>query len=179
MKENAYTILSTFSTATMKGIRFYFIQLFIGIAIELLVSLLGIKLYWGKFGIWAIFLEICILTYTMIYSWFYAFVSLKYHGLKTAIIPYALYIGCIYLGIAAANSWNFKTVTIDDLTTWWLDPIYGFFVLILKVMTKKKLHSYPRFLNRIKKVLNIFIIIYILIYVLAFIFLWMYLKSII
>ena len=68
-----YLILSKFFIGMIKGFKFFFIQILIWIAVELFCNLLGYEFYWERFGILALSLQICILTYTMLYSWFYSF----------------------------------------------------------------------------------------------------------
>lgn len=167
MKEKIYTVVSKFLMGTITGIRFFFIQLFLWIIIELFLYFsFGYIHNWGRFGILALSLQACMLAYSMLYSWFYSFVPIRY-CLKTAFIPYLLYASLVYLGIVQSNDWNFKIVTIDEyMKMGWIAPAYGLFVLILKEIIKKGLSSYPRFLNIIKRTLDILIILCICFFIL-------------
>lgn len=138
-----YLILSKFFRGTIKGIKFFFIQIFVWIAIELFCNLLGYRFYWGRFGILALSLQICILTYTMLYSWFYSFTPIR---LRNIFIPYIIYASLVYLGIVQENDWNFKMVTIDEyMLIGWLAPLYGLTILILKAKLKRWLSpKYPK-----------------------------------
>lgn len=78
MKESVYNILRKFFIGTITGIRFFCIQIFVWIPIESFFNLLGYRFYWGPFGLLADALLICILAYSMIFSWFYAFSPFKY-----------------------------------------------------------------------------------------------------
>lgn len=167
MKGKIYTVVLKFLMGTITGIRFFFIQLFLWITIELFLYLsFGYIHNWGRFGVLAIALQMCILAYTMLFSWFYSFIPIK-QCLKTVFIPYLLYASLVYLEIVRDNDWNFKIVTIDEyMLMGWLAPIYGLFVLILKKVIKKGLSSYPRLLNILRKTLDILIILCIGLFVL-------------
>lgn len=167
MKGKIYTVVSKFLMGTITGIRFFFIQLFLWIAIELFLYLaFGYIHNWGGFGTLALALQMCMLVYTMLFSWFYSFVSIR-HCLKTAFMPYLLYASLVYLGIVGENDWNFQIVTIDEyMLMGWLVPVYGLFVLVFKKAIKKGLSSYPRFLNILKRTLDIVIILCICFFIL-------------
>mgnify|MGYP001777718352 FL=1 len=82
-------------------------------------------------------------------------------------MPYLLYASLVYLGIVGENDWNFQIVTIDEyMLMGWLAPVYGLFVLAFKKAIKKGLSSYPRFLNILKRTLDIVIILCICVFIL-------------
>ena len=85
--EYLYMILSKFFSGTVSGIKFFSIQIFMWIAIELFFYMLGFTVNWGRFGVLALSLQICIFSYTMFYSWFYSFVQIR---LKNIFIPYVI-----------------------------------------------------------------------------------------
>lgn len=154
-----YLILLKFFSGTIKGIKFFTIQIFMWIAIELFFYMLGFTVYWGRFGILALSLQFCIFAYTMIYSWYYSFIPIR---LKNIFIPYIIYASLVYLGIVQENDWNFKIVTIDQYMLWgWLIPLYGLLIFILKKVIKKWLRPYPNILNIIRKVLNTLILLFV------------------
>lgn len=164
--EYLYMILSKFFRGTVKGIKFFFIQIFLWIAIELFCYMLGCTFNWGRFGVLALALQICIFAYTMFYCWFYSFVQIR---LKNIFIPYIIYAGLVYLEIVKANDWNFKIVTIDEYMLWgWLIPLYGLSVLILKKLIKKWLCHYPNILNVIRIVLNVLTLLFVCLILIIF-----------
>lgn len=144
-----YLILSKFFIGMIKGFKFFFIQILIWIAVELFCNLLGYEFYWERFGILALSLQICILTYTMLYSWFYSFAPIR---LKNIFIPYLIYASLVYLGIVQEHDWNFKIVTIDEyMLMGWLAPLYGLTILILKVKLKRYLSpKYPKLIKGVR-----------------------------
>lgn len=163
IKQSIYSILSKFSKGTIRGIKFSFIQIFIWIAIERICNLLGYRFYWGRFGILALALLCCIFAYTMLYSWFYSFTTVR---LRNIFIPYLIYASLIYLGIAQEYDWNFKIVTIDEyMLMGWLIPLYGLSIFILKEIIKKWLCHYPNALNITRKVFNILILLFICLHI--------------
>lgn len=165
--EYLYMILSKFFIGTIKGIKFFSIQIFMWIAIELFFYMLGFTVNWGRFGVLALSLLICIFAYTMFYSWFYSFVQIR---LKNIFIPYIIYAGLVYLEIVKVNDWNFKIVTVDKyMLGGWLIPLYGLSILILKKLIKKWLCNYPKIMNMIRIVLNVFTVL--LVCLILFIFL--------
>lgn len=142
-----YFVLSKFLMGTIMGIKFFFIQIFAWIVIEIFFLLLGYKCHWGRFGILALSLQVCILAYTMLYSWFYSFVPIK---LKNIFVPYIIYAGLVYLGIVQEHDWNFKIVSIDKyMLMGWIAPLYGLAILILMAKIKRWL------LPKYSKVINI------------------------
>lgn len=137
----------------MRGGRFFIVQMFVWMAIEMLLVPCGIHLLPGRGFAGMILvtsLQECIFAYSMIFSLFYSFASFK-HNSRSVFIPYILYASLVYLGIVSANNWNFKMVTIDQyMIMGWLAPIYGLHVFILQGKIKKKLYPYPRFLKIIR-----------------------------
>lgn len=162
-------VLLKFLTGTIKGIKFFFIQIFTWVVIETFFYLLGYNCHWGRFGILALSLQICILTYTMLYSWFYSFAPVR---LKNMLIPYIIYAGSVYLGIVQEHNWNFKIVTIDEyMLLGWFAPLYGLVILILKVKIKKwVLPKYPKVYRAARITFNTFVSIIMLLTILGWLF---------
>lgn len=155
-----YLILSKFFHGTIKGIKFFSIQIIIWMVIERFLYLIGYRYYYGRFGILAISLLFCVFIYTMLYNWFYSFVTVR---LKNIFVPYIIYAGLVYLGIVQENDWNFKIVTIDEyMLMGWLIPLYGLSIFILKKMVKKWLCHYPNILSMSRKVLNILVLLFVI-----------------
>lgn len=167
MKGNVFMILAKIYNGTMRGLRFFIVQMFVWMAIYLascVILLPGRGEFGGMYLMMS--LQMCIFAYSMIFSLFYSLASFK-HDSRSFFIPYILYASLVYLGIVEANNWNFKMVTIDDyMIMGWLAPLYGLGVLILQGKIKKKLHPYPRFLKIIKKTLNVFSFLFILVFIL-------------
>ncbi len=153
-------ILMRFFRQTVLGLRFFFIQLLVWIVLDVLMQLFGFHYYWGRFGFLAMALQFCMLVYSLLYSWFYAFVPLKYF-FKTAFIPYLVYMLLVYLGIVFEHDWNFKIVTIDDyMLMGWLIPIYGAFLYCIKWKCTQLLKFYPKVLKVLRIIINTLCIIF-------------------
>ena len=76
----------------------------------------------------------------------------------------------IFMWIAIELFLNFKIVTVDKyMLGGWLIPLYGLSILILKKLIKKWLCNYPKIMNMIRMVLNVFTLL--LVCLILFIFL--------
>lgn len=143
-----------FILQTVWGLRFFLIQMMVWLVLDLLIRMLGLNLYWGRFGILAFALQICIFTYTLLYSWFYAFVPLKSFP-KTFFLPYLIYMVLVYIGIVADHAWNFKIVSIDRyMMIGWLIPLYGAILFCAKWKCTKLLELYPKVLKLLRIIVN-------------------------
>ncbi len=81
-------------------------------------------------------LNLCIVFYTMLFSWYFAFVNKKYQ-LKFLVIPYFIYAISLYLTVVSEHNWNFKIVSLDVfLRTGLLMPLYGLLIWSIVRMIK-------------------------------------------
>lgn len=154
-------VLLKFLVGTIKGIKFFFIQIFAWVVIETFFSLLGYNCHWRML---ALSLQICILSYTMLYSWFYSFAPVK---LKNIFVLYIIYASSVYLEIVQNHNWNFKIVTIDEyMLLGWFAPLYGLVILISKAKIKRwLLPKYSKIYRVVKITFYIFISIIMLLVV--------------
>ena len=162
-------MLVRFLLQTVLGLRFFFIQLLVWIVLDLLMQFFGLQYYWGRFGILAMALQFCMLVYTLLYSWFYAFVPLK-NFLTTAFIPYFIYMLFVYIGIVMEYDWNLKIVSIDEyMLMGWLAPLYGATLYCIKWKCTQLLNSYPKVLKVFRITINSLCIIFFLLIFCVFI----------
>ena len=112
MRNTILLCIKRFFQNTYYGGRQWILQyILFGMVVEV-VQLLGVELYFGRFGLEAYIIILCMLLYTMLYYWFKAFTP-SLRPLLHFAIPYIPYALMIYLEIVSANDWNFKRVTFD------------------------------------------------------------------
>ena len=142
--------IKRFFIGTFRGIRWFLIQMLVWIFIAMPFSMLGIGEHGGRSGaILAFSLFICIFAYSMIFNWYYAFVSLR-RFLNTFWIPYIVYACAVFFGILAELDWDIRTVSIDQyMLLGWFMPLYGAFIIHNMRKIKKRLRKDKRKLRAI------------------------------
>ena len=118
-----------FIYGTVRGLNWFFAQMLALLVLEAVLYIIGILSVDSMISRWwylSVLVGSCIfvLSYTMIFNWFYAFISIR-HFIKTFWLPYLIYVGIWETMISC--DWN-----MQDRILVYLTPLYGaFFTYII------------------------------------------------